>query len=66
MNIFEKYPGSTFLKNLPDDSEFFPLRERIVDLFRFLDGLEDRHFENNSTEIPRAIVGNDVGDGIEI
>jgi hypothetical protein len=45
MNIFEKYPRSAFLKGLPDDSEFFPLRERIVELFRFLDGLEDPHFE---------------------
>jgi hypothetical protein len=45
MNIFEKYPNSTFLKGLPDDSDFFPLRERIVELFRFLDGLEDSHFE---------------------
>jgi len=45
MNIFEKYPSSTFLKGLPDDSDFFPLRERIVELFRFLDGLEDPHFE---------------------
>ena len=54
MNIFEKYPGSTFLKNLPDDSEFFPLRERIVELFRFLDGLEDRHFEQQLDRDPHA------------
>src|SRR5437870_2949796 len=45
MNIFEKYPNSIFLKELPEDSDFFPLRERIVELFRFLDGLEDPHFE---------------------
>jgi hypothetical protein len=45
MNIFEKYPSSIFLKGLPEDSDFFPLRERIVELFRFLDGLEDPHFE---------------------
>lgn len=44
VNIFEKYPDSRFLGGLPDDSEFFPLRERIIDLFRFLDGLEDPHF----------------------
>jgi hypothetical protein len=44
MNIFEKYPISIFLKELPDDSDFFPLRERIVELFRFLDGMEDSHF----------------------
>lgn len=44
MNIFEKYPSSTFLAGLPNDSDFFPLRERIVELFRFLDGLEDPHF----------------------
>ena len=44
MNIFEKYPSSTFLQGLPNDSNFFPLRERIVELFRFLDGLEDPHF----------------------
>jgi hypothetical protein len=45
MNIFEKYPNSIFLKELPEDSDFFPLRERIVEHFRFLDGLEDPHFE---------------------
>jgi len=45
MNIFEKYPNSTFLQGLPEDSDFFPLRERIVELFHFLDGLEDSHFE---------------------
>jgi hypothetical protein len=45
MNIFERYPSSAFLKGLHDDSEFFLLRERIVELFRFLDGLEDPHFE---------------------
>jgi len=45
MNIFEKYPRSAFLKGLPDDSEFFPLRERIVELFRSIDGLEDSYFE---------------------
>jgi len=45
MTIFEKYPSSEFLKGLPADTEFFPLRKRIVELFRFLDGLEDPHFE---------------------
>src|SRR5919108_3084322 len=52
--MFEKYPGSTFLKNLPDDSEFFPLRERIVELFRFLDDLEDCHFEQQLDRDPHA------------
>ena len=66
MNIFAKYPGSSLLKNLPDDSEFFPLRQRIVELFRFLDGLEDPHFEQQLDRDPRAIVGDDVSDGIEI
>jgi hypothetical protein len=45
MNIFEKYPNSIFLKELPEDSDLFPLRERIAELFCFLDGLEDPHFE---------------------
>jgi hypothetical protein len=54
VNIFEKYRGSTFLKNLPDDSEFFPLRERIIELFRFLDGLEDTHFEQQLDRDPNA------------
>lgn len=45
MNIFEKYPNSSFLKSLPVDTCSFPLRERITDLFRCLDGLEDPHFE---------------------
>ncbi|MCK4904838.1 hypothetical protein KAS42_01145 [bacterium] len=45
MNIFEKYPNSIFLKGLPKDSEFFPLRKRIVELFSSIDGLEDSHFE---------------------
>jgi hypothetical protein len=45
MTIFEKYPNSEFLRGLSADTEFFPLRERIVELFRFLDGLEDPHFE---------------------
>ena len=54
MNIFEKYPGSTFLKGLPDDSGFFPLRERIAELFRYLDGLEDPHFEQGLDQDPHA------------
>jgi len=54
MNIFEKYRGSKFLKGLPDDSDFFPLRKRIVDLFRFLDGLEDPHFEQELDRDPHA------------
>ncbi|MGB4781774.1 hypothetical protein [Candidatus Methylomirabilis sp.] len=54
MNIFEKYPNSTFLKGLPDDSDFFPLRERIVELFSFLDGLEDQHFEQQLDQDAQA------------
>jgi hypothetical protein len=53
VNIFEKYSGSTFLNNL-HDSEFFPLRKRIIELFRFLDGLEDRHFEQQLDRDPHA------------
>src|SRR5262249_31837482 len=45
MTIFEKYPNSEFLKGLPADTEFFPLRKRIVELFRSFDSLEDPHFE---------------------
>ena len=54
MDIFEKYPSSKFLKGLPDDSDFFPLRERIIELFRFLDGLEDPHFEQELDQDPHA------------
>ena len=54
MNIFEKYPNSTFLKGLPDDSDFSPFRERIGELFRFLDGLEDPHFEQQLDRDPHA------------
>lgn len=45
MNIFEKYPASAFLKSLPEDSDFFRLRARIIDLFTYLDGLEDSNFQ---------------------
>lgn len=54
MDIFEKYPGSKFLEQLPDDSDLFPLRERIVDLFRALNGLEDPHFERELDRDPEA------------
>jgi hypothetical protein len=54
MNIFERYPSSEFLRGLPDDSALFPLRERIIDLFGFLDGLEDPHFENQLDQDPYA------------
>lgn len=54
MKIFERYPNSKFLKGLPEDSAFFPLRERIVDLFRFIDGLEDLHFEHELDRDPHA------------
>jgi hypothetical protein len=54
MNIFEKYPNREFLRGLPDDSEFFPLRERIIDLFQFLDGLEDPHFGHELDRDPHA------------
>lgn len=54
MDIFEKYPNSIFLKGLPEDSDFFPLRERIGELFRFLDGLEDPHFEQGLDQDPHA------------
>lgn len=51
MNIFGKYPNSDFLKNLPEDSY---LRERIVELFSYLDGLEDPHFEHQLDQDPNA------------
>ena len=54
MNIFEKYRRSKFLNGLPDDSDFFPLRGRIVELFRCLDGLEDPHFEQGLDQDPHA------------
>jgi len=54
MDIFEKYPNSIFLKRLPEDSDFFPLRGRIGELFRFLDGLEDPHFEQGLDQDPHA------------
>jgi len=54
MTIFDKYPGSRFLKNLPEDTDLFPLRERISDLFCFLDGLEDPHFEQGLDQDPHA------------
>ncbi len=54
MNIFEKYPNSKFLKGLPNDSDLSPFRERIIDLFRFLDGLEDPHFEQELDRDPHA------------
>jgi hypothetical protein len=54
MNIFEKYSNSVFLKGLPEDSEFFPLRRRIVELFSYLDGLEDSHFEQQLDRDPNA------------
>lgn len=54
MNIFEKYPNSKFLNGLPEDSDLFPLRETIIELFRFLDGLEDPHFEQELDRDPHA------------
>ena len=54
MNIFEKYPSSKFLKGLPDDSDLFAPRGRIVDLFRFLDGLEDPTFAQQLDQDPQA------------
>ena len=54
MNIFEKYPNNSFLKSLPVDTCSFPLRERITDLFRCLDGLEDPHFEQEIDRDPDA------------
>jgi len=45
MNIFEQYPNSRFLHDLPNDSEFFPLRKRITDLFSFFDDLADPNFQ---------------------
>ncbi|MEO8339816.1 MAG: hypothetical protein ABI604_08865 [Nitrospirota bacterium] len=54
MNIFEKYPRSKFLNELPDDSDFFRPRERIVDLFSFFDGLEDPNFEKELDQDPHA------------
>jgi len=54
MNIFEKYPNSRFLTGLPQDSDLFPLRGRIIELFQFLDGLEDPHFEQELDRDPHA------------
>ncbi len=54
MDIFEEYPNSIFLKELPDDSNFFPRRQRITELFRYLDGLEDPHFEQGLDQDPHA------------
>jgi hypothetical protein len=54
MNIFEKYPHSIFLNKIPEDSDFFPLRERIIELFQSLDGLEDSHFEQELDRDPYA------------
>lgn len=54
MNIFEKYPNSKFLNGLPVNSGLFPLRERIIELFRFLDGLEDPNFEQQLEQDPHA------------
>jgi len=54
MNIFEKYPDSDFLKNLPQDSDLFRLRERIIELFSHLDGLEDSHFQSQLEHDPEA------------
>ena len=53
-NIFEKYPKSDFLRKLPEDSDIFRLRERIVELFSYLDGLEDSHFEYQLDQDPYA------------
>jgi len=57
MNILKKYPNSIFLKGLPEDSEFFPLRQRIIELFRFLNGLEAPHFEQELEQRPHAREG---------
>lgn len=54
MNLFEKYPASEFLKSLPEDSDLCPLRARIKDLFSYLDGLEDPHFEQGLDQDPYA------------
>jgi hypothetical protein len=54
VNIFEKYPNSRFLNGLPADSEFFPIRERIRDLFEHLDGLEDLSFGRELDSDPYA------------
>ena len=52
MNIFEKYPSSEFLRELCDGSDPFSLRERIIELFGYLDGLEDPHFERELDRDP--------------
>ena len=54
MNIFKNYPHSAFLKKLPDDSAFLHLRERIEELFSYLDGLEDFHLEKQLDQDPNA------------
>lgn len=54
MSIFEKYPNSRFLRDLPADSDLFPIRGRIADLFQYLDGLEDPHFGRELDREPYA------------
>jgi hypothetical protein len=54
MNIFKRYPDSAFLKNILKDSCPLLFRERIVELFRFLDGLEDCHFGQQLDQDPQA------------
>lgn len=56
MNIFEKYPNSKFLNGLPADSDFFPLRKRIIELFQSFDGLEDPNFEQQLNQDPHALL----------
>ncbi|MBA4391224.1 MAG: hypothetical protein C0399_09820 [Syntrophus sp. (in: bacteria)] len=54
MNIFEKYPKSKYLNGLPIRSDLIFFRERIINLFGFLDGLEDPHFEQQLDQDPHA------------
>lgn len=45
MDIFDKYPRSKFLQGLRNRPDIFNLKNRITELFSFIDGLEDSHFE---------------------
>jgi len=54
MDIFQRYPKSSFLGKLPNDSEIFPLRKRIAELFPHFAGLEDPHFGQELDRDPHS------------
>jgi hypothetical protein len=54
MNIFEKYPNSKFLKDLPEEPDVFHRREIMCELFPFIDGLQDSDFEQKLDQDPHA------------